>query len=234
MAYNKKKTAGWEAGAMPFIGDYFPIWNELGEPERRRLEQNAVYRSVPCGTALSEGEDDCVGLIVVHAGRLRACILSDEGREITLYRLFEGDVCLFSASCILTDLQVDIRIEAEVDTSFWVIPAGVYQALAAESVKLSGFTSSLMATRFSEVMWRMDQILFQRFDQRLAAFLLDESAVEGTDELEITHERIARHMGSAREVVTRMLKYFQSEGLVTLSRGGVALTDRKRLRALAK
>ena len=89
-----------------------------------------------------------------------------------------------------------------------------------------------MASRFSEVMWLIEQIMWKSFDKRLAAFLLEESTLENTTVLKITHEKIANHMGTAREVVTRMLKYFQNEGLVKLTRGAVELADEKGLRAL--
>ena len=104
--------------------------------------------------------------------------------------------------------------------------------LTEESIAAANYTHELMAARFSEVMWLLDQILFRRFDSRLAGFLLEERRIEGADLLPLTHERIARHLGTAREVVTRMLRYFQSEGLVKLRRGGVELLDRKGLQAL--
>lgn len=219
---------------MSTIGQYFPIWDKLEPAQRKRLEESATSRTVVKGTVLHNGSADCVGLIVVHRGQLRAYILSDEGKEVTLYRLFERDICLFSASCMLSSIQFDIMLEAERDTELWVIPVAVYQELMEHSLAVSNYTSELMATRFSEVMWLMDQILFKSFDARLASFLLEESSIEESDELSITHEKIAHHLGTAREVVTRMLKYFQSEGMVALSRGGIRLTNRKKLSALAE
>ena len=216
------------------ISSFFPVWDQLTPDQQRLLEQSAAPRAVPAGTLLHSGSADCVGLLLVGGGQLRAFILSDEGKEVTLYRLFEGDICLFSASCMLSSIQFDISIEAEKDSALWVVPAAVYQTLMEQSAPLANYTNQSISSRFSEVMWLMDQILFRRFDSRLAAFLLEESAIEGSDELSITHERIAHHMGSAREVVTRMLKYFQSEGMVSLSRGGVRLTGREKLKALAR
>jgi CRP/FNR family transcriptional regulator len=89
-----------------------------------------------------------------------------------------------------------------------------------------------MASRFSEVMWIMEQALFMTLDKRLAIFLLEQSIIEDTEIIEITHEKIANHLGSAREVVTRMLKYFQNEGMVSLSRGAINIIDRKKLEKL--
>ena len=185
------------------------------------------------GTILHSGSSDCLGLLLVREGQLRAYILSPEGREITLYRLFPRDICLFSASCIMQSIQFDVSIQAEKDTKVWVIPPEVFKGLMESSVPVANYTNQLMASRFSEVMWRMEQIMWQSFDQRLAAFLLEESDLEETPVLKLTHEKIANHLGSAREVVTRMLRYFQEEGLVRLARGTVELLGRKGLEALA-
>ncbi len=171
-------------------------------------------------------------MLLVSSGRLRAYTASEDGREITLYRLLERDICLFSASCAFRSLQFDIAIRAEEDSTFWVLPADVLQTVMAASAPLANEINGLMAERFSEVMWLLNQILWKSMDRRIAAFLLDEAALESSDRLKITHEAIAGHMGTAREVVTRMLRYFQSEGMVALSRGAVELTDRKRLETL--
>ena len=217
---------------MP-LKNYFPFWNKLTENERGLLERSAVLHTVPKGTLLHNGSADCVGLFVIRSGRLRAFILSDEGREITIYRLFERDICLFSASCMMNSIQFEITIEAEKESELWIIPAEVYKKLMEYSAAVANYTSELMASRFSDVMWLVEQIMWKSFDKRLAAFLIEESALEGSDTLKLTHDRIAAHLGTAREVVTRMLRYFQNEKMVALSRGNVKLTDTGRLKELA-
>ena len=194
----------------------------------------ASRQSVKKGTVLHNGSADCTGLLLVCSGQLRAYILSEEGREITLYRLFEMDICLFSASCMMHSIQFDITIEAERDTDFWLIPTEVYKRMMETSAPLANYTNEIMASRFSEVMWLMEQIMWKSFDQRLAAFLLDEAGLEGSNQLKLTHEIIGNHLGSAREVVTRMLRYFQNEGMVKLSRGTVEILDPEKLSHLAQ
>ena len=216
------------------LENYFTVWDKLTETERKLLMNSAVKRSVPKGTLLHNGAADCVGLLIIRSGQLRAFILSDEGKEVTIYRLFERDICLFSASCMMHSIQFDITIEAEKDSELWIIPAEIYKKIMDSSVAVSNYTNELIVTRFSEVMWLMEQIMWKSFDKRLAAFLLEESALEDSDTLKITHDKIAAHMGTAREVVTRMLRYFQSEGMVALTRGSVALTDKKALQVLAE
>lgn len=215
------------------LQDYFPIWKNLTPGQQRQLADSASGRRVTRGAVLHGGGADCTGLLLVRRGQLRAYILSDEGREITIYRLFERDICLFSASCIIRSIQFEVIIEAEKDTELWVIPPDIYKRVMEESAPLANFTNEIMATRFSEVMWLIEQVLWKSLDRRLAHFLLAESTLEETDTLKITHETIGRHMGTAREVVTRMLRYFQGEGLVKLSRGTVELSDRERLESLA-
>jgi len=212
----------------------FPIWEKLTRREQDTLSYAALRRTVPKGTLLHSGSADCLGLLLVCSGQLRAYILSDEGREVTIYRLVAGDMCLFSASCMMRSIQFDVAVEAEKETELWVIPPDVYKTLMEGSAVVANYTNDVMSSRFSEVMWLMEQIMWRSFDKRLAAFLLEESVLEGTTVLQLTHEKIANHMGTAREVVTRMLRYFQSEGMVKLTRGAVELTDEGRLRQLQK
>ena len=211
------------------IASYFPIWDKLDKEEQERLEQLSVKRSVEKGTLIHNAASDCIGLLLVESGQLRAYMSSDEGKEITLYRLFERDICLFSASCIMRSIQFDISIEAEKETTFWIIPPHIYHEIMEDSATLANYTSQIMATRFSEVMWLVEQVMWKSMDKRLADFLIEESNLEDSSSLKITHERIANHMGTAREVITRMLKYFQREGMVALTRGTIEILDLDKL-----
>ena len=215
------------------FAEYFPIWDKLTSEQQTRIRSMAEFRRVKKGTVLHDGSANCLGLLLIRSGQLRAYMLSEEGREVTISRFFEMDICLFSASCVMPNMQFDILIEAEKDTELWVIPACLYQNMMDECIALSNYSHNLITSHFSELMWLMEQIMWKSFDRRLAAFLLEESALEQTASLKLTHEKIANHMGTAREVVTRMLRYFQSEGMVRLTRGAVELTDTKKLQKLA-
>ena len=216
------------------VFEYFPVWDKLTSEQQNTLSRSALRRSVKAGSLIYGGEKECLGLLLVSSGRLRAYIFSEDGREITLYRLVERDICLFSASCMINSIQFAISIEAEKDTEFWLIPPDMYKKVMEDSAPLSNYTNQVMADRFSEVMWLMEQIMWKSVDRRLAGFLLEESTLEESRMLMITHEKIANHMGTAREVVTRMLKYFQNEGLVALSRGKIEILDEKRLTEYAE
>ena len=212
----------------------FPIWNKLTPAQQDKISSHVMFRAVEKGTLLHNGSADCTGLLLVKSGQLRAYILSDEGREVSIYRLFEMDICLFSASCMMNSIQFDITIQAEKDTEIWIIPPEIYKEIMEESAPLANYTNEIMAARFSEVMWLIEQIMWKSLDKRVASFLTEESDLEGTAQLKLTHETIANHLGTHREVVTRMLRYFQSEGMVKLTRGSVEITDRKKLEQLCE
>ena len=210
----------------------FPIFSRLTTEQQEHISSVAQLRSVKAGTVLHDGGPECMGLILVSSGQLRAHMLSEEGREVTITRFFDMDIGLFTASCVMPNMQFDIIITAEKDSELWIIPACLYKNLMEESLPVASYSCDLISSHFSELMWLMEQIMWKKFDERLAKFLLEESTLENTNVLVITHDKIANHMGTAREVVTRMLRYFQSEGMVRLSRGTVELTDRKRLSQL--
>lgn len=212
---------------------HFPIWSQLQLHQQRLLLDSLTFQIVKRGTVLRGGSSDCAGLVLIRSGQLRALIYSEEGREITIYRLFDGDLCLFCAPCVIRSIQFDVTILAEKDTEFWRIPSGVYQGLMAQSAVVANYTNELMASRFNEVMSRMEQFMWRSMDKRVAAFLLQEASIEGTCELRITHEAIANHLGSHREVITRTLRDFQDAGMVKLSRGMVTILDQENLESLS-
>ena len=216
------------------LSEYFPVWNKLTPEHQRLIADSVMERTVEKGAMIHRGGDDCAGLVLIKSGQLRAYMLSEEGREVTLYRLFDYDICLFTASCIMSSIQFEIFIEAEKDTEILVIPPYIYKNIMEQSAACANYTNEIMATRFSDVMWLVEQVMWKSMDKRLASFLVEESRIEGTDKLALTHEKIANHMGTAREVVTRMLKYFQSEEMVVLSRGYVEITDTEALEQLAE
>lgn len=214
--------------------EYLPFWKELTDQQQAKLESTATLEHVKKGEVIHNGTADCVGLLVLVSGQLRGFSLSEDGRQVTLYRLFSRDVCLMSAYCMLNSLQFDISVQAEKDCVLYRIPAPVYKKLMQESAPVANYTTELIASRFSDVMWLLDQILYKHLDSRLAAFLVGEAQLNDTTELRLTHEEIAHHLGSAREVVTRMLKYFQTEKMVLIARGCITLLDMDKLREVAK
>ena len=216
------------------IESFFPFWEGISADHREDILSHAAERVFPKGSVMQSygGEGDCMGLMLVRDGQLRA-FLGEDGKAVTLYRLFSLDVCLFSSSCIMRNIQFDIQLEAEKETRVWLVPASLCDRLMQQSLAMADFINQLMASRFSDVVWTLDQLLFKSMDNRIASLLLELSVIEGTDVLSVTHEMLANQLGTAREVVTRLLKYFQDDGVIALSRGNVRLLDMEKLRTLA-
>lgn len=218
---------------IEFLQQSLPFWPHMTPAEQKEMCAHTTLISFPKGKTIHQTQDGCSGLLLICQGQLRTYMLSENGKEITLYRLYEKDVCILSAACVLDSITFDVAIDAEQDTQALQIDAAFFHTLADRNIYVKCFSYELATTRFSDVMWAMQQILFMSADQRLAVFLVDELAKEGGDELHLTHEQIARYIGSAREVVTRLLRYFAQEGIVQLSRGGLKVLDRQKLRKLA-
>lgn len=221
-----------ESETLQLMRKTLPFWGELDDAQQKMLEDSVVSKTFAQGESLHSGDEDCLGLFVLNSGRIRVFFLSESGKEITLYRLFERDICIFSASCIIRNINFEVFITAETHTQALLIPTLIFDRLSKSSIAVAGYANQLMASRFSDVMWVVEQVLFMSFDKRLAIFLLEQANMEGKDRIQITQEAIANHIGSAREVVTRMLKYFQEDGIVELFRGGLQIKDRKKLLAL--
>ena len=183
-----------------------PYWGNLTEAERDAVARHAVIRRYPAGSVLHSGGSACLGMIFVLGGSLRTYLLSEEGREITLFRLAAGDPCVLSAACVVSQLTFDTQMEAETDCDLLIVGAARVQKADRGEHLRAVLLYELATERFSSVMWTMQQILFEKVDRRLAAFLLSESEKAGSLEVRMTHEEIARQINSAREVVARMLK----------------------------
>lgn len=215
-----------------YIKKSFSFWKNLSSFEQNHILDNSTNVNYKYGVCIYNGFIDCVGLLLVKSGELRTYILSEDGREITLFRINKGDVCILSASCLLNNITFDVHVDAVTDCELILINSSIFSKIAENNIYVENFMNKEAVNRFSDVMWTMEQILFKKFDQRLAIFLLDESTQKKTTVISLTHEQIAKFMGSAREVVSRMLKYFAKEGFVQLSRGEVKIIDRDGLKSL--
>lgn len=237
MPEHRKQTAQFTEERMKtkcenIYKENFPFWEKISDADREYICQNSHMLTYPKGRNIHNGEE-CSGVIFVRSGSLRLYIMSDEGKEITLYRLHRGDLCMLSASCVLDAVTFDVFVDAEEDSQCCVVSGPAFAAVSQRNPDIRIFALETAVSRFSDVMWVMQQVLFMSMDKRLAIFLSDESARTGSDTVTLTHGQIARYMGSAHEVVSRMLKYFAGEGIVEVSRGGVTILDKKRLRDLA-
>lgn len=206
-----------------------PFWELLSGPQKETVADCAVIRHYEKGSMINGDGNACLGMIYVLKGSIRIYILSEEGREITLFRLEKDDTCVLSASCVISQITFDTQIVVEKSCDLLVVNSGVYSRIVNENIYVKCFTYELTVERFSSVMWTMQQILFEKVDRRIASFLISEYNKTGNAEIHMTHEQIAQQISSAREVVARMLKRFVSDGLVEMKRGTIKLKDIERL-----
>ena len=215
-----------------FYEQYFPFWDKLNESDKQFLCQNSSLVRFEKEQPV-HNNSGCSGLFIVKSGRLRVYMISEEGKEITLYRLTPGDICMLSASCVLQCITFDVYVDAEVSCECYMINGMAFATVSERVLEVKNYALERAVERFSDVMWVMQQIVFMSMDKRLAIFLLDEIQGNETDTVLMTHEQIARHLGSAREVITRMLKHFSSDGLVEVTRKGIKILNKNKLREIA-
>lgn len=218
--------------SIDFIQHTLTFWDKLSPADQSLVTENITTLQYAKGTHIHHSGLDCMGILMIKSGELRVYLLSEDGRDITLYRLYPGESCILSASCVLKNITFNVHIDAEQDSQLLLLNAKLFQELYNRNIYVENFASKLTIQRFSDVMWAMQQILFMSFDKRLALFLLNESDKTNSDIIRLSHEQIAKYISSAREVVSRMLKYFSTEGIVKLSRGEVTLIDKAKLKHL--
>lgn len=196
------------------------------------LKRNAIRKTYAKGENIHGNDGTCTGVVFINYGNMRVYLMSDEGKEVTLYRLYEGDFCMLSASCVLQSISFEVNVDAETECDVFIIRPAVFREIMERNIYLENYALNVTVGRFSEVMWAMQQVLFMSLDKRLAAFLYDEYVRTGDATIKMTHEQIAKYIGSAREVVSRMLKYLSTEGIVEVARGGITIKDRAKLQAI--
>ncbi len=203
----------------------FPLDKYMTPEDRELVRRNLRLSDVPSGTVLFDSRT-CKGVLVVLSGVVRVYSLSETGREITLYRLFEGDICTLSISCLMGAMPMQAMIKADTDCRIASLSNDVFAGIHAKYPEIQQYLLSTMNARLNDVMWVVEQIAFKGIDRRLGEHLLSRPSPI----IYSTHDQIAAEIGSAREVVSRMLKYFEKNGYVELSRGKMKVIDAEGLR----
>lgn len=216
------------------LATHFPAWNELSNDEQQLIINSSSLINAPKNSSLNTSIEGCSGVLIIKTGMIRAYTLSEEGKDITFYRLQAGDICLLSASCVLPNITFDIYIDTLTDCELIQIPPCPFAKIMRENIHLEAITYKLSTKRLCTVIWAMQQMMFTSFDKRLASFLLNEYQNTHSNEINMTHEQIAKLMGTAREVVSRMLKYFSTENYVELTRGKVKIINKQALKNIIK
>lgn len=216
------------------IATYFPVTVNCSGEHNQLIRNTALIKRFRKDETILHGGKACSGLVAIINGQLRAYIESASGKQVTLYRLYNYDVCVMSAACLLRNIQFDIHLSAQTDTTVLIIPTATIELINPVNPIFRQYTLDLLTQRFSDVMWTMEQIAFSPMPARIARFILDSANQQDGQTALITHDAIAKELGSAREVITRILKYLQSEGLIRLNRGRITITDVAKLEGLTK
>ena len=214
--------------------DIFDFWNDLTEDEQQKLSSGIYEKFFENKTIVNNFNESCKGIFAVKKGELRAFIISTEGREITLYRVGEGEVCVLSASCLIESIAFDILIEAIGNTEAYIIPSNILSNIVEQNPKVGLYIYKNAAEKFTKVMWTMQQLLFMKVDERIADFILNESIHQNSNIIRVTQDEIAKQIGSAREVVSRLIKYFTKEGILSAKRGKIEILDKDKLKKMIK
>jgi len=207
----------------------FPFWAELASSDRELLLNKVVPKEYAAGATIKQPSEECGGVLLVISGRLRAYFTGEEGREITLYRLSAGDLCILTASCTLANITFQIAIESETKSTSYQIFAATWEDISSRNAAVSRFSMAVITKRFSDVMWVLDQMISKNLGQRISSFLAEQRELSDSDTLFLTHEVIARNLGTSREVISRLLKYFEADGVISQKRGVITILDRNKL-----
>lgn len=208
-----------------FLKDVFSFWDTLSSEEKKEFIKGIEIKKYGKGVVVHHGKDECIGIYVIKSGVVRVFMNSPNGGELTLYRLLDGEICIVSAGCMVNNLDFDTNLQFEKETELLVIPKILLKRLNDENIAVKEYFLEKISERFSNMMWLFNQYVFSNVAKRLGDMLFEYRSLEGDDTLNITHDILARDLGTAREVVTRLLKQFQLDGLVELSRGKIVIKN---------
>ncbi|MCC0644756.1 MULTISPECIES: Crp/Fnr family transcriptional regulator [unclassified Clostridioides] len=216
-----------------YFKDKLPFFNDLSESEVKDLISASYIQKYNKGELVHSKNSACTGIVVVLNGQLRSFMTSNSGKEITLFKLFERDICMLSSSCVYQDLTYDINLEAEKDSSVIIIDSKFFKEISSNNLSIQNFFLTLTQDKLSQIMWVLEQVVFFSLDSRVANFLIDQYYLNDSININITHDTIANNLGSAREAISRMLKRFENDKIVELSRGSIKIIDIEKLKFLS-
>ncbi|WP_314665017.1 Crp/Fnr family transcriptional regulator [uncultured Selenomonas sp.] len=211
----------------------FDLWKDLTAVQRDELIAHTRYSHYAKREFIHRGALAHTGTLHVISGSLRVYLVSEEGREFTLYILRDGDIALMASISFLNTVPCDIAIEAGKNTELFISDTMAVRSIFSENINVRARAYEYAIERLSEMLWKFQQMIFLSADRRLARFLLAESTRTAGDEIRLTHEETAQYLGTAREVVSRLIREFSQEGLVQTFRGRIHILNRTALKERA-
>ncbi len=203
----------------------FPVLAKLDRDDRRAVLSEGADVRFAGGTLLFDVGQECEGLGLILVGSVRVSCLSESGREIVLYRVRPGETCTITASCLVSNRPFAARGVVEQDTTGLFVPSATFRRLLRESNPFRDFVFGIFTARIDHLMELVNQVAFNKLDERIAVRLLELGPV-----LRMTHQDLADEVGSTREMVSRILESFADRGLVDLGRRRIEVQDPDALR----
>ncbi|MGD8934102.1 MAG: Crp/Fnr family transcriptional regulator [Gammaproteobacteria bacterium] len=209
----------------------FPHLSELNDAVINELMNNAGKIHMPAkATAFHQG-DACNNYLLILAGKIKVLTRAENGREIVLYRLGDGDSCVLTTSCLFGNARYPAEGISETEVTALAIPAEKFHAAIQQSRAFREFVFNSFSSHLGSLIALVEEVAFGKLDIRLARHLLKHCAEIST--IETTHQQLATELGSAREVISRQLKYFESRGILKLHRGSIEIVDKQMLEEAA-
>lgn len=214
------------------IVEQLPFWDHLSSDERALVSERSFIRTFSANQLISNTDNSCTGIVFIVRGGIRTGLISDEGKEITLFRVGSGECCVTTASCVIKQISFDTLVTTTEESTLLIAPASLCEHLTANNIYVKAFMLEAEAERYSQVVHVLQQMLFKRLDQRVASYLIERAQACGSPELKITQDELARDINSAREAVTRVLHRLAADGLVEVKRGRILILNENGLRQL--
>ncbi len=206
----------------------YPVLADLPASLREAIDLQAGMLTIPAGTTLFDDTQPCRGFPFILSGAIRVTKVAANGRELPLYDVTPGETCIITSSCLLGNVPYSARGTTQSETVLVLLPHALFTELLAQPA-FRNFIFQLFAERMADLMQLVEEVAFRKLDQRLAARLLGKGRL-----VRATHQQLADELGSVREMVSRLLKGFAEQGLVTLGREQIEILDAARLRHLAE
>ena len=208
-----------------------PILHQENPTITHEFQSKAFFARIPAGKDVFVEGDQADTIALLISGVVRVYKIGETGREITLYRFGQGQSCILTANAILSNKSFPAIATVEEDAEAIIIPAEVFRDWVKRYDMWREFVFDLLSERLSTIMAVVDEVVFQRMDRRVAAWLMKFNVHSGP--IRITHQEIAAELGSSREVISRILEDFSKTGLISLGRGSLELIDIDGLETLA-
>lgn len=217
-----------------YLNDNLPFFKDLSEEEKTMIYNASHIEEYKVGELIYSKNNSCSGIVLVVKGQLRSFMSSLSGKEITLFKLFENDLCILSSACVYKNLSYDVNLKAVENSSLIIIDGNFFKEISDKNLSVQKFMLEITQSKLSEVMWVLEQVVFFNLEYRVSDYLINQYYLNNSPQIHITHETIANNLGSSREVISRLLKRFEKDNLIDMGRGYINITDIEKLKLLCK